>query len=217
MPRPKITLFFDLHSPYSYLAFYVLNKSPIFRQCDITYIPVLLVAFIKLVGLNPPWSSPNKVNYLWTDMARWRAEYNIPWKQGFPENYPFKVTTLKVQRILTACMLESPLRQADLVAALYHAFWVEKKGVQLPEVHEPIVIKILGQNVGTRIIERSTSEEVKALLKQNTEDAVASGAPGLPWVKAVNATGREECFFGFDHIGQVTRFLGLEKLNGPHL
>ncbi|KAK4949765.1 hypothetical protein LTR10_011607 [Elasticomyces elasticus] len=150
-------------------------------------------------------------------MARWCSEYNIPWKQGFPENYPFKATTLKVQRILTACMLESPSRHADLVAALYHAFWAEKKSVQLPEVHAPIVLAVLGQVVGTRVIERSASEEVKARLKQNTEDAVASGAPGAPWIKAVDVTGREECFFGFDHLGQVAKFLGLEKLNGPHL
>ena len=27
MPRPHLTLFFDLHSPYSYLAFYVLHVS----------------------------------------------------------------------------------------------------------------------------------------------------------------------------------------------
>ena len=118
-------------------------------------------------------------------MARWSAEYNIPWRQGFPENYPFKVTTLKVrkkpaissstavadigpgvghslrrprtsqvQRILTASSLESDSRHADLVTALYHAFWVEKKGVQHPEVHNPVVINVLGQDVGTRVIER---------------------------------------------------------------
>ena len=51
-------------------------------------------------------------------------------------------------------MLESPSHHADLIAALYHALWVEKKGVQLPEVHDPMVIKVLGQDVGMRVIER---------------------------------------------------------------
>lgn len=51
-------------------------------------------------------------------------------------------------------MLGSPERHADLVAALYHAFWVEKKSVQLPEVHEPIVTSVLGQDVGKRVIAR---------------------------------------------------------------
>jgi hypothetical protein len=66
---------------------------------------------------------------------------------------------------------------------------------------------------------QSSSDEAKALLRQNTDDAIASGAPGVPWIKATDAQGREEYFWGFDHLGQVVRFLGLEdhRLRGPHL
>ena len=47
--------------------------------------------------------------------------------------------------------------------------------------------------------------------------AIDSGSPGLPWIKAVNAEGREEFFWGFDHLGQIGRFLGLEKPSVAHL
>ncbi|KAK5194746.1 hypothetical protein LTR99_003248 [Exophiala xenobiotica] len=217
MPQPHLTVFFDLHSPYSYLAFYVLHSSPVFRKCDVTYIPVLLVAFIKAIGLQPPWSSPNKVNYMTSDITRWSRDFNIPWTSKWPENYPFKATTLKVQRVLMACSLECPERYPNLLAALYRAFWVDKKGVQLPGVYEPIVVSVLGQEVASRVIERSTDREIKNLLKHNTDRCIASGAPGVPWLKAVDQEGREEYFWGFDHLGQLARHLGLEKLTGPHL
>ncbi|OAP60576.1 hypothetical protein AYL99_05578 [Fonsecaea erecta] len=217
MARRKLTLYFDLHSPYAYLAFYVIKNSSVFKTCDITYVPVLIVAYVNAIGLKPPWSSPNKAKWFQTDIARWCREYNIPWNQGLPANYPFKVTTLKVQRVLVACSLECPSRYPDVLNALYHAFWVEKKGVQLPQVHEPIVARVVGDKLAAKIIVKSTTEEVKSLLKQNTEAAIASGSPGLPWIKAVNGEGQEEFFWGFDHLGQVVKFLGLRRLNESHL
>ncbi|KAK6380745.1 hypothetical protein LTS17_004945 [Exophiala oligosperma] len=217
MPRPQLTLYFDLHSPYTYLAFYLIHTSPVFEQCDITYIPVLLVAFIKAVGLQPPWSSPNKPSYMSTDIARWARDYNIPWMPGWPANYPFKSTTLKAERLLTACSLECPKQYPDIIAALYHAFWVEKKAVQLPEVYEPIAVEFLGEESAKKVINRSSTEEIKNLLKSNTNDCIASGSPGVPWLKAVNTQGEEEFYWGFDHLGQVARHLGLDKLKGPHL
>lgn len=89
-----------------------------------------------------------------SDITRWSRDFNIPWTPGWPENYPFKATTLKVQRVLTACSLECPERYPNLLAALYHAFWVDKKGVQLPGVYEPIVMSVLGREVAGRVVER---------------------------------------------------------------
>lgn len=52
-------------------------------------------------------------------------------------------------------------------------------------------------------------------LKNNTESAMAAGAFGLPYVKAVNAEGDTETFWGFDHLGLVADFLGLAKPESP--
>jgi 2-hydroxychromene-2-carboxylate isomerase len=62
-----------------------------------------------------------------------------------------------------------------------------------------------------------TKDEARALLRQNTEQAMAAGACGLPWFTAYNAQGERDDFWGFDHLGQVITFLGLEKLPLPHL
>ncbi|KAK5327792.1 hypothetical protein LTR93_003178 [Exophiala xenobiotica] len=172
---------------------------------------------LEMSAMGPADGLADKVNYMTSDITRWSRDFNIPWTSKWPENYPFKATTLKVQRVLMACSLECPERYPNLLAALYRAFWVDKKGVQLPGVYEPIVVSVLGQEVASRVIERSTDREIKNLLKHNTDRCIASGAPGVPWLKAVDQEGREEYFWGFDHLGQLARHLGLEKLTGPHL
>ena len=53
--------------------------------------------------------------------------------------------------------------------------------------------------------------EGKQLLIENSNTAMEDGAFGLPWFVCTNATGQTEGFWGVDHLGQVTEFLGLEK------
>jgi len=36
------------------------------------------------------------------------------------------------------------------------------------------------------------------------------GAFGIPWYECENEKGEKECFWGFDHLGQVVRFLDLD-------
>lgn len=64
---------------------------------------------------------------------------------------------------------------------------------------------------------QSSSDEIKTLLKHNTESAIAGGCPGLPWIVASDADGTEEGYFGFDHLSQVAHFLGLGMLASPSL
>ena len=55
------------------------------------------------------------------------------------------------------------------------------------------------------------AKEGKALLLENTDKALADGAFGLPWFACTNSKGEKESFWGVDHLGQVTHFLGLDK------
>jgi hypothetical protein len=55
---------------------------------------------------------------------------------------------------LTATSLQCPELYPEVIAALYYAFWVEKKGVQLPEVHKAILSDILGPEQASIVMER---------------------------------------------------------------
>jgi 2-hydroxychromene-2-carboxylate isomerase len=56
-----------------------------------------------------------------------------------------------------------------------------------------------------------SKKEGKDLLLKNTDKAFEDGAFGLPWFKCTNSKGETEGFWGVDHLGQVTDFLGLER------
>ena len=58
--------------------------------------------------------------------------------------------------------------------------------------------------------EQAGSAENKDLLQKNTTQAIQDGAFGLPFFVATNAQGKKEVFWGFDRIGLVQEFLGLE-------
>jgi 2-hydroxychromene-2-carboxylate isomerase len=52
--------------------------------------------------------------------------------------------------------------------------------------------------------------DVKARLGRMTERAFEEGAFGLPWFQCENERGEKEGFWGFDHLGQVVKFLDLD-------
>ena len=54
-------------------------------------------------------------------------------------------------------------------------------------------------------------KEGKELLLKNTNKAFEEGAFGLPWMVATNRKGKQEAFWGVDHLAQVTDHLGLEN------
>ncbi|KAL2416421.1 hypothetical protein ABEF95_003127 [Exophiala dermatitidis] len=80
-----------------------------------------------------------------------------------------------------------------------------------PAFFGPILAKVLGQDVVAEILGKHiSSPQVKKQLSANMDQAIADGAFGLPWFKCRNRRGEVEGFWGFDHLGQVVRFLGLD-------
>lgn len=70
--------------------------------------------------------------------------------------------------------------------------------------------RVLGEEQAREILEKSNQPDAKALLQKNTDRALEEGSFGLPWYTVTNAEGKTKHFWGFDHLGQVCGFLGLE-------
>lgn len=216
MATPKLVLYFDMHSPFAYLVFHVTRTSPVFQGCNVKYVPILLVALIQELGAQPPWGIKNKAEWIQLDRLRWARQFGIPMSESWPEQFPM-TSTLRVQRAICACSVVCPEKLADVIGALYEAFWVEGKAVQLPAHFEPVLERVLGPALGQTVTKLSGTQEVKDKLRGNTADALGNGACGLPWITATNSIGETESFWGFDHLGQLIRFLGLSKLQSAHL
>ncbi|MCJ1227559.1 hypothetical protein MMC12_004215 [Toensbergia leucococca] len=161
-------------------------------------------------GNKPPVEIKNKGPWVQVDRMRWARQFNVPMADLMPEGFP--AVTLPVQRALCAMTIACPGRIPDAFAALYHASFVERKPIHNAELFMPILEKFLGKEVAEEVLAKSTVPETKKLLTAKTDEAFREGAFGLPWfAEATNAEGAKECFWGFDHIGQVAHHLGIEK------
>ncbi|OCK77211.1 HCCA isomerase/glutathione S-transferase kappa [Lepidopterella palustris CBS 459.81] len=211
MAKSKITLYVDIVSPFAYLGFYALQNFPVFKQCEITYIPILLGGLMKACGNTPPLQIKNKDKWINTERIRWSTLYHIPISPALPPGFP--ISTLPLQRSLVSLSLSHPSALPAALTAFYNAFWVDYAAPQEPANLLKILAEVLdgGEEEARRVVERAGGKEAKEGLVRNTDAAMGEGAFGLPWFVATNFKGEKEGFWGFDHIGQMLDHLGLER------
>lgn len=121
-----------------------------------------------------------------------------------------------MERALAALELSSSSLVPAALDALFHRFWVDgDPDIGKPETFGPVLERALGKEVAEMAVRESSGDPAKKRLAENTERAFESGAFGLPWWECVNAKGEREGYWGFDHLRQVVRFLGLLEEGEP--
>ena len=78
--RTTIMLFYDVISPYSYIAFETLCRYRQKWNMDIKFRPIVLGSLRKLTGGTSILGIDNKARYLFTDIARCADLYQVPLK-----------------------------------------------------------------------------------------------------------------------------------------
>jgi len=191
-----VELFFDLGSPWSYIASTQIDGFSERTGVTIKWRPFLLGGVFKATNNKSPFLDPvlNKLKHQREDMSAWLDHYGIP--LNFPTHFP--PNTLLAMRGAVAAERLGAL--VPYLRAGYEAFFVKDENISDPEV----VMKI-GARAGldaAAFENLLTDPEVKALLKRNTEEAVergAFGAPTLFW------NGR--MFFGNDRLALLEAFI----------
>ncbi|KAK2745881.1 hypothetical protein FQN57_003494 [Myotisia sp. PD_48] len=213
MATPKITLYFDLISPFAYMAYYMLRHSPVFAGCDKTYVPVLIGGIMKATGNLSPLFIKNKDKWINIERKRWAKFLDIPICAGAPKGMPLR--TLEVQRVLCAVAADYPAHFEACLDALYKVVWVESNGeIVKPEGYMPILESVLGKDAALKVAEKIKLDDIKKQLAANTEAALGAGSFGLPWMVCTNSKGETEAYWGVDHLGQVAAFLDLDVSSG---
>ncbi|KAF1953979.1 HCCA isomerase/glutathione S-transferase kappa [Byssothecium circinans] len=213
MPKPKITLYLDVVSPFAYIGFHILQNAPAFKNCDATYVPIFLGGLMHACGNTPPVNIKNKDKWINKERLRWAKYFNVPISSTSPPNFP--INTLHLQRVLAALSISHPQSLESALSLFWQNFWVHWNEPTKPENLLAMVSTIFGsEEEAKKVLERSKGEEAKKLLTANTEKAFAEGAFGLPWFVATNSKGETEGYWGIDHMGQLCDFLGLERPGG---
>jgi len=178
-----IDFFFDIGSPYSYLAFHRLPAMAADVGAQVRYRPFLLGAVFKASGNEPPALVPAKGTYMLQDLRRWAQVIGIPF--SFPSFFP--VHSLLPMRALCTFPENEIRHPAERV---FEAYWSRNEDVSSPEV--------LANLIGADAVAGSSNQLIKDQLRAHTDDALSQGAFGAPSF-VVN----DELYFGNDRLDFV--------------
>lgn len=184
-----ITFYFDLGSPYSFLAFHRLKHISETLNAQIIYKPMLLGAVFKATGNSSPIMVPAKAQYSMIDMQRWAKLWNIPMKM----NPNFPINTLPLMRLITAIQLFAPEKFDETLAYLFESMF--RKPRNLNDQNEIMaVVAELGFDL-EKIKVWLQDEKVKSELKFVTDEAIELGIFGAP-----SFIVHDELYWGVDHL-----------------
>jgi 2-hydroxychromene-2-carboxylate isomerase len=115
-------------------------------------------------------------------------------------------------RSVCALTLVRPEKLNEYMTALCKKFWIDLEPVSKPEVFGKVLAEVLGsEDQAKEVLQKMGEAEAKDLLKANTDEAFKSGSFGAPWFEAVNEKGEKHGFWGINHLGLMTEFLGLDR------
>jgi len=194
MPNRKtVELFFDIGSPYSYLAATQIEAVAAGTGARVRWRPFLLGAVFKATGNEMPARVAAKARWMLDDLARWAARYGVPFKMASR----FPLNTLRTERALTAAArLNGEEAIGPFALTLFRGYWVEDKDVSSDEE-----IRAAAKAVGLdpdAVVAAIDSPEIKDALRATTDEAVRRGAFGAPTIFVGDAM-----FWGNDRLDLV--------------
>lgn len=175
MNEPRtVDFFFDVGSPYSYLAATQLDGLTARTGAAVRWRPFLLGGVFKATGNEMPARVPAKARYMVADLERWASHYDQPFR--FPTRFP--LNTLRPQRALTAVAMADEGAVRAFALALFRGYWVDDRDISADDEIRSIAH---GCDLdGDHVVAATGDPAVKDRLRAETDDAVARGAFGAP-------------------------------------
>ena len=168
----EIEFLFDYGSPFSYLADTQLPALTARTGAKIVYTPVLLGGVLKATGNASPITVPAKGKYMNLELKRWALRYGI----AEVVNKFFPINTMKLMRGAVAGQQLGVFDRYH--ATIFPAFW--GKGLNLGDDGVFTGVLEAAGLPAAEIIRAIETDQVKNLLRRNTDDAVARGMFGAP-------------------------------------
>lgn len=192
----RVEFFFDVGSPYTYLAWHALPAVADAAGARIVWRPVLLGAVIKAAKNQSPVEVPAKMRWVEDDLARCAQALGV----AFRLNPHFPVNTLTAMRVATGMLARRPAEFPAYLTAAFNAMWVGGRNLADPAEFSS-VLEAAGFDAG-ELLALAADQEIKDLLRGATEVAVTRGVFGAPTFFV-----GEKMFWGHDRLEQVARAL----------
>ena len=213
-----MTFYYDTISPYSWLAFELLQRYRPIWNLIIDFKPVFMGGITKENNnkfLESLTSTPNRVQYMFKDIVRQGEFYQVPLRIPESPLYLLGVAgSLKQQRFLTAVKKLYP----DYLESCSREFWHRCWSEDLDATKDTSIFMVasragLNEEEILNCLEEIQTEELKNILKDTTSEAVNMGAFGLPFM-TIDFDKSLNTYWGSDRFEIMASTLGKEW-HGP--
>ena len=189
-----IDFYFDVISPYSYIAHKKIQKIKESQKVIFNYKPILLGGLHNLVGINAPAFNKYKMKNMQSDCELVSKKNNI----SFMWNSKFPINSLSIMRGYISL---NETQKDDYLNTFFDAYW--KDNLDLSSEKE--FLELLGSlKIDSKIFfEKIKQQSIKDDLKKLTSDAFEKEVFGAPTFIVNN-----KIFWGQDRLEYA-----LEELN----
>lgn len=186
---------FDYISPFAYFSWCRIESFCDEHDLELILKPVVFGKLLDHWGQLGPAEVPPKREWLFRYAMFYAADHDLP--LACPPHHPFNPLAALRASLQPVCGQS----QRALVSALFHAGWGKGQDLGDPEVVCEIAS---GVGLDADAVRHAIGQrEIKQLLKQQTDEAIALGVFGVPTL-----VHEGEIFWGndqFDHLSKVIR------------
>ena len=188
----KIDFYFDISSPYSYLAHEQIKKFEKQNSIKVNYMPILLGGLHQMANITAPGLNPSRAKHMIKDLKICADWYKI--KFQFNRYFPLK--TINIMR--GAIVAENEGFLNNYIDKLFKAAWVDSLNLNDEKILEKF-IKNMDINP-KNFFEKIKNQTIKEDLKNRTDTAFKKGVFGAPTFIVGS-----KIFFGQDRLEFVYR------------
>lgn len=185
-----ITFYFDVISPYAYLAFERLPEALQGISYEVTYTPVLFAGLLKHHGQLGPAEILSKREWTYRQV-QWLA-HDLQVNMQMPAKHPFN--PLALMRLAVATN-ESGLPNRYVTEKLFRHVWCT--GCDAADIDRFEALKS-----ELNLVVDPNADEVKARLKTHTDSAIEHGVFGVPTMEVDG-----KLFFGLDSLTMLCAYM----------
>jgi 2-hydroxychromene-2-carboxylate isomerase len=198
----RIEFFYDLTSPWTYLAFTGIQPMAAAHGATIEWRPILVGGVFNAVNRElyakreAAFGNERQLSYMLKDLGDWARLRGIAIR--WPEFHPANAV-----KCMRGCFVaEEQGRLLDYSQAVFEAYWGRCEDVGDEQVLADIVTS-LGMN-SAAFLEAIAQQPVKDRLRANTDEVIARGGFGSPTIFVDG----DDMYFGNDRLPLVEAALG---------
>jgi 2-hydroxychromene-2-carboxylate isomerase len=189
-----IDFYFDIISPYSYIAHKKIQKIKEQQKIIFNYKPILLGGLHNLAGINAPAFNKYKMKNMQSDCELVSKKNNI----SFKWNLKFPINSLSIMR---GYLYVEDSQKEDYLNIFFNAYWRDNLDLSSEKEFSKLLENL---KIDSKIFfDKITQQSIKDTLKQLTNDAFEKEVFGAPTFIVNN-----KIFWGQDRLEYA-----LEELN----